>query len=262
MILAKVKYTNLVRIDKFKCGCVNRYTHGLPYTHETAEIIKEGCPISLSFVHPHWMKLDMVKKFDKVSFHLNLDAKWLMKCKRFSDSDEAGKLALKIKLREFSGPSTIFLVPPIEKVKTNGCSTSKVDKSTQCEPSYFEIDESTYDTISIRKLATGNSTKVIKKRKTCAHNPPSKMQYKGCFLTKTQQYVVDIIDVKENGHFGFKSIIGLVGFGDYNCSKVQEDLIDELYKFRGDYVSMYGSNTLVDELLQTLSCFETSTSSI
>ena len=75
MILREAERVNEVGIDKLKCGCVNKSTHGLPYSCEIAHIIKERCLISLLVVHPHSVMLDMIKdKFNEISFELNIEA--------------------------------------------------------------------------------------------------------------------------------------------------------------------------------------------
>ena len=75
MILKEVELVNEVGIDKLKCGCVNKGTHGLPCAYEIAHIIKERRLIFLLVVYPHSMKLDMIKdKFNEISFELNIEA--------------------------------------------------------------------------------------------------------------------------------------------------------------------------------------------
>lgn len=54
----------------------------------------------------------------------------------FGECDDAGKVLLKMKLREMYEPSTTSLVLPVEKPKTKGRSSSKIDTSTKRGPSF------------------------------------------------------------------------------------------------------------------------------
>ncbi|XVE67998.1 hypothetical protein DITRI_Ditri09bG0033100 [Diplodiscus trichospermus] len=84
----------------------------------------------------------------------------------------------------------------------------------------------------------------------------SAMRYLDSFPLQIQKYVVKIIDVLPDGHCGFRSIAGLLGFGSDGWLKVRQDLIEELCNYRSYYVNFYGSNEVFDELLDTLSCFK------
>ena len=88
-------------------------------------------PNSLSVVHPHWMKLELMKeKINEVSFDLNIKVELKSIKAHFVVCDETGKLALKRKLGELGDPSTTFLIPPRKKIKRKDRSASKVDTST------------------------------------------------------------------------------------------------------------------------------------
>ena len=76
---------------------------------------------------------------------------------------------------------TALFIPPCRKVKTKDCPTSKIDKSTQCDPSYFEIVESAYDSTSPTKPITGNSIKMSKRPKLSIHRPEDKLRYLDSF---------------------------------------------------------------------------------
>ncbi|XVE89339.1 hypothetical protein DITRI_Ditri19aG0193900 [Diplodiscus trichospermus] len=110
MILKEAERANQVGIDKLPCGCVIRGTHGLPCAHEIAEFIKEGRPIPLSVVHPHWTKLDLMKgKVNEVCSELTIVPELEAIFRRFTACDEAGKLALKRRLRELGDPTMFHI---------------------------------------------------------------------------------------------------------------------------------------------------------
>ena len=59
--------------------------------------------------------------------------------RQFADCDEAGKIALKRKLRELAYPATTSMFAPLEKVKVKGRPSLKINLSTKRAPSLFEI---------------------------------------------------------------------------------------------------------------------------
>ena len=62
-------------MNKVAYGCVIRSTYGLSCAHEIVELMMEGRAIPLSFVHPHWAKLNLVQtaSSDDVSSLLTID---------------------------------------------------------------------------------------------------------------------------------------------------------------------------------------------
>ena len=106
--------------------------------------------------------------------------------------------------------TSMFLLPPHEKVKIKGHAIMKVDISTRHDPSYFEIIEFFHNNTP---LATINSVKLTKKNKLPFHRTHRKLKYIDCFLLEIRQYIHNIVDVEVNGHCGFRSIVGLLGFG-------------------------------------------------
>ena len=134
---------------------MNRTSYGLPCAHELAELIKEGRTIPLNSVHSHWMKLDTMN--DNVSSELTITPEINSILRQFVDCDEAGKIALKRKLRELAYPATTSMFPPLEKVKEKGRSLLKINLSTKRAPSLFEIVEFAHNNTS---PATACSVKV------------------------------------------------------------------------------------------------------
>ncbi|KAK2656644.1 hypothetical protein Ddye_009696 [Dipteronia dyeriana] len=61
------------RVDSndFICSCVVLLTHELPSVHEISGYKREGRPIPLSSIHPHWRKLDRVPTTDNELSRLN-----------------------------------------------------------------------------------------------------------------------------------------------------------------------------------------------
>ena len=189
MILMEFKRATQVEIEKGICGCVNRTSYGLPCAHELAELIKEGRTIPLDSVHSHWRQLDTMN--DNVSSELTITPEIDSILRQFANCDEAGKIALKRKLRELAYPATTSMFPPLEKVKAKGHPSLKINLSTKRAPSLFEIVESAHNSTS---PATACSVKVPKEKK---------LKYIKCFPHQIRKHIVNIVDVKADGHCGY-----------------------------------------------------------
>ena len=140
---------NTVGIDSAACGCILRYTHGLPCACELARYTSNYIPIPLDVIHVHWRRLSFSNECDtgdtsdsELSVQVELEAL----ARRFKELDVAGKIVLKAKLRELAFPDTTSMCPPPEKVNTKGAPKKdkrfKLDISTRRDPSYWEhIDD-------------------------------------------------------------------------------------------------------------------------
>ncbi|XP_004498020.2 PKS-NRPS hybrid synthetase cheA-like [Cicer arietinum] len=119
-------------------------THGLPCTCEIATYSMIPRSIPLDVIHVWWSKLtfhvDASSKPSELSVKHEID----VIVKKFEELDVPGKISLKGKLREIAYPSTTSMFPPVAKVKTKGApkkgksKISKRDKSTKCDPSWWE----------------------------------------------------------------------------------------------------------------------------
>ncbi|KAH6792406.1 hypothetical protein C2S52_002883 [Perilla frutescens var. hirtella] len=254
MILIESERANNVGIDTNLCGCIIRKTHGLPCAHEIAEYIRDFRPISLSIIHPHWLKLNLKRSQPSCdSYKVSIDDEINTIWSRFQASDQPGKLALKRKLRELANPTTTFLAPPVEKSKTKGRPSLKESGSTRRDPSYFEVVETL---VSKRESELNAEAMKIRKRvKIPARRSSRAMPFLDCFPLFIQPHILNIFDVKSDGHCGFRAVAGLLGFGEDCWLKVRKELIEELCNHRNYYVNFYGSMELVAQLLEALSCF-------
>ena len=61
-------------------------------------------------------------------------------------------------------------------------------------------------------------------------------------------YVVDIIDVKPDGHCGYRSIAALLGMGEESWPLIRMDLYKEICEWRDGYTNIFGSHECFDEL--------------
>ena len=83
-----------------------------------------------------------------------------------------------------------------------------------------------------------------------------KLKYIKCFPHQIRKHIVNIVDVKADGHCGYRSIAGLLGMGEDGWGTVRQDLVHELHTFHDEYVQLYGSIDRVAELVYSLSCFD------
>ena len=86
-------------MDKLTCGCVIRSTYGLLCAYEIAELMMQGESIPLSFVHPHWTKLNLVQTANDLSSVLTIDGEIESIYNIFQSEGATGKIVLKQKLR-------------------------------------------------------------------------------------------------------------------------------------------------------------------
>ena len=67
-----------------------------------------------------------------------------------------------------------------------------------------------------------------------------KLKYIKCFPHQIRKHIVNIVDVKADGHCGYRSIAGLLGMGEDGWGTVRQDLVHELQTFHDEYVQLYG----------------------
>ncbi|GMP61920.1 hypothetical protein CsSME_00024205 [Camellia sinensis var. sinensis] len=261
-VLAESKRANDVGIDASVCGCLVRQTHGLPCAHEIADYIRQGRPIPLDSINPHWRTLEVVQKLKNDKVELRCEPKFDMILKRFNASDYTTQLEILHKLGEIADPQSSFLIEPDVKPNPRGKGHKKIDVSTRRDPCAFELVQSGHDSHSPvgTQIPTQDSVKVHKKR-------PAKEQV---YRTRTsttyscvdalpvglKPYICLIKDVDAAGNCGFRAIISLMGLTEAEWGKVRRDLLQELHTHVDHYTYLYGSHDRIEELTHILSYFE------
>jgi len=214
--------------DKKKRGCVLRKTHGLPCACELARYAFGVIP--LNEVHVMWTRLSFSDlSSSQSSSQLSIKQEWHVISKRFEELDIGGKMTLKGKLAEIAYPNMTSLCPPMENVKTKGSQKSKqkrLERLTKHDHSYFEhVDKihSMEDSCSTQK-----ASRIKVKRQSML--PCKVLPCLGQFHPIYHPYIVDIIDVKPNGHCGYRSITALLGMGEDSWPLIRTDLYKEMRK--------------------------------
>jgi len=182
---------------------------------------------------------------------LSLQQEFDVIAKCFNEVDIGGKVTIKGKLREIAYPYITSLFMPLEKVKTKGSQKSKqnrFEKSTKCNPSYFEhVDK-------IQSIEDSCSSHKASRVKVKTHLPiPSKViSMLDHFHPICHSYIVDIFNVKVDGHCGYRSIVALLGMGEESWLLIRMDLFKEISQWRDQYISIFGSIERLDELKNSL----------
>ena len=67
-----------------------------------------------------------------------------------------------------------------------------------------------------------------------------------------QGFIDNIMDMKVDGNYGYRSIIALLGMGKDSWSLVRNQLIKELGKWSDDYIKLFGGTKRFEELRRSL----------
>ncbi|KAL5127625.1 hypothetical protein HKD37_14G040009 [Glycine soja] len=197
-IAAEFECINYAGIDSSRCGCIMRTTHDLPCACELVRYVIG----SLSE-----LEVSITEKMKAIS-------------KRFEELDVCGKVTLKSKLREIAYPDLNSMYAPLEKVKTKGAQKKQMTKhqrSTKHDPSYWEYVDALY--------SVQNSNSLVKQAALSFEQPKPKRkrpmldQFHPCI----HNFIENIIDVKDNGNYGYRAITCLLGIGEDSWSLVNMD---------------------------------------
>ncbi|KAL7171017.1 hypothetical protein ACSBR2_035806 [Camellia fascicularis] len=201
MILAESKRASFVGIDIVTCGCVVRRTHGLPCVHKIADYMRENQPIRLTSVDPHWSKLDMLNTPKKSNSFLDCKSELDMFARRYEEVDRTMQVQMLKKLREIHTPESTFLIEPEVKLNLQGRPSLKIDTSTRREPSAFEFVPFAHDSYS-PSVYPHRSTKKTNLSFVCE------------FPSSLRPYIQLVKNVDADGDCGFRTIAGLIRFGE------------------------------------------------
>ncbi|XP_028097182.1 uncharacterized protein LOC114297034 [Camellia sinensis] len=232
-VLVETKRANDAGIDASVCGCVVRRTHRLPCAHKIADYIRQGHPIPLDSINPHWRTLELVQKLKNDKVELSCEPKFDLILKRFNTSDYIMQLEILHKLKEIANPQSTFLIE--SDVKPNPRSKGH------------------------KKIPTQDSVKVQTKRlakekvyRTCTTN----YSYVDALPVGLKPYIRLIKDVDADGNCGFRAIAGLMGLTKPEWGQVRRDLLQEFHTHVDHYTHLYGSHDRIEELTDILSYFE------
>ncbi|XP_068471557.1 uncharacterized protein [Phaseolus vulgaris] len=204
-------------------------------------------------------ELDRVKSvgFDKSSFEdiateqssseLSINKEFEVIAKRFKELDVAGKVNIKSKLQEIAFPEKTSIYAPDHKVKTKGAvkmsRPTKFMRSTKRILSYFEhVDflHSQHDSCASKK-SNEESLPEIVTRKCIPFLDQFPIGYHPC-----------IVDVKADGHCGYRAVAAHLGMGEESWAVVRMNLLKEPSEWRQEYVQLFGGDHRYEYLKNSL----------
>jgi len=166
----------------------------------------------LNEVHVMWTRLSFSGLFEcDSSSRLSIQQEWDLILSRFDKVDICGKVTIKNKLCEIAYPDMTILCAPLNVVKTKGSQKSQVNKfqrSTKRTPSYFEHVD------CIHFVNDSSSSLKTRKGKDKVTTNTNAIPMLDQFHPKCHPYILDVIDVKVDGHCGFRAIASLLGMGE------------------------------------------------
>ena len=169
--------------------------------------------------------------------------------KRFEELDVYGKFTLKSKLWEIAYPNQNSMCPPPAKVNTKGApkkSMNRNQRSTKCDPSYWEYVD------YLHFVQNRNSSVKCSASSSDQPNPRRIMSMLDQFHPFIQDLIDNIVDVKADGNYGYRSIADLLGMGEESWSLVHNHLLKEHGEFSDDYIMLFGGIDIFDELRMSL----------
>ena len=72
------------------------------------------------------------------------------------------------------------------------------------------------------------------------------------FHLKCYPYILDVIDVKTDGHCGFRAIASLLGMGEESWPLIRMDLFKEISQWREEYATLLGGHQRVEDIKRSL----------
>ncbi|XP_052734054.1 uncharacterized protein LOC128196611 [Vigna angularis] len=196
-------------------------------------------------------ELEIILHFSNVEFNetepqLSIKDELKQVEERFSEVDIGGKVTIKQKLLDIVCPTLTSMVSPLHKVKRKGAQKSKVqrrERATTRDPSYFEhvdVFHSTIESSSVRSKLQ-SKPKAVKKRRV-----PMIDQ----FHSTTQPFIVDVVDVVADGHYGYRCIVALLGLREDSWPVIRNELYEELSEWCD--ASLVGGFDRLEELRNSL----------
>ncbi|KAH1264776.1 hypothetical protein GmHk_01G000615 [Glycine max] len=186
-------------------------THGLPCVCELSKYVV-GC-IPLDSIHMFRRRLsfsDQGLSEPKVTIKEKMETI----SKRFEELDVCCKFTLKSKLWDIAYPDQNSMYPPPAKVNTKGAPKKPMNKNPRLTKPQSKKDHA--DVGSIQPFI--------------------------------HDFIDNIVDVKADGNYGYRSFAGLLGMGEESWSLLHNHLLKELGKFSDDYIKLFGSTDKFEEL--------------
>jgi len=119
-------------------------------------------------------------------------------------------------------------------------------RSTKRIPSYFEhVDflHSQHDSCASKKSNEGSLPEIV---------PTKCIPFLDQFPVGYHPYIVDVVDVKADGHCGYRAVAAQLGMGEDSWAVVRMNLLKELSEWRQEYVQLFGGDDRYEYLKKSL----------
>ncbi|XP_073222501.1 uncharacterized protein [Cicer arietinum] len=221
-------------------------------------------------IHVWWCKLtfhvDASRKPSELSVKHEID----VIVNKFEELDLPGIISLKGKLREIAYLPTMSMCPHVVKVKTKGAlkkrksKVSKRDKSTKCDPSWWEYVDasvrcsgtnacSTITTGKVQKLAPRPSVQKLTHRPSVSTvQQPRVLIFKDWLPVEIHKFIDDIIDVSDDGNCGYRALAALLRMGENYWAFIRQQCVVELQEFMPHYERIFGGENFVRQLIHNV----------
>ncbi|XP_058732581.1 uncharacterized protein LOC131604110 [Vicia villosa] len=219
---------DMVGTDTQKCGCTHRKVYGLPCACELGRYTLSGDAIPIEAIHIHWRKLSMEGNQDidaddgsEIDMTNAIDEIW----KRWKSLDVVGKRALKRRVCEIAYPTTTKMCPLPEKIKTKGGVKKKGKR-----PVGYDVyrDPSGYKYVDQAHSSSQKSSKRLYSQLSQTSKNREFDKYIVQFPDYIRPFIDDIVDVRDDGNYGFRAIASLHGYGTDGWLMVRRDLEKEI----------------------------------
>ncbi|XP_068461737.1 uncharacterized protein [Phaseolus vulgaris] len=227
LISEELDRVKLVGFDKNRCGCTLTCTHGLPCACQLASFGVGS--ISLKSIHVMWTRLSFEDiTSEQCSSELSIDKEFEVIAKRFKELDVVGKVNIKTKLQEIAfSEKTSINAPHAKNVFLDPLGhNSKVDPNPP-----------------FGGLACGLVLGPLPSHLPQIL-PPKSIPFFDQFPVGYHPYILAVVDVKADGHCGYRVVAAELGMGEESWAVVRMNLLKELSEWRQKYVELFGGDEL------------------
>ncbi|GAU20665.1 hypothetical protein TSUD_230790 [Trifolium subterraneum] len=177
---------------------------------------------------------------------------------RLKSSDYSMKLQIRDQLRQIAYPEITSLTPPVKQLDTKGAKkrgrSSKCNSSTTRSPSYWEYIDAQYPDSQTSQSQPSKPKRKTARIGTLSPNaiPGRSIRYIEYMPPFMHSHIEDIIDVKGDGHCGFRVAAEYLNKGEDCQGLIRHKLIRELTMFRKEYLNIYGTEKRLQYILDGL----------
>ncbi|KAI8554431.1 hypothetical protein RHMOL_Rhmol05G0098400 [Rhododendron molle] len=218
------------------CCCKIKRTHGLPCFHDIALYRSVDRPIPLSSIHPHWSTLSMhAQRHTDEGARSDRAAELI---ERLNEMDSDSRESMMDRFLDMADPSRCTVRPPAYNTEHRGRPTVRDEQSRGRIPSFIvSTSESRASRIPTLRRTNGRDHLVEK------------------FPQQYQRYIFHCVDVRPDGHCGFRAIAAQLYGSEDEWAQVRHDLIQEIEQNWVLYNQIYPKHNYVSQVLQRLRCF-------